>query len=31
MRKTRFEEARLSITLHVLYAADELRESAKAS
>jgi len=28
MRKTRFEEARLPITLHVLYAANELRELA---
>ncbi len=31
MRKTRFEEARLSITLRVLYAANELRGSAKVS
>ena len=31
MRKTRFEEARLSITLRVIYAADEIRVSAKGS
>ena len=28
MRKTRFEEARLSITLRELYTAEEPRESA---